>query len=159
MGMTAEGGGGIPNHGNFLLNGIPHPASPGAPFHKGAGRGTPQGGLSRPSADSPSAPPLRNLRMLSYFGSGRWKLPGWAADSRPYSPPEISRGALQNPPSSVTASPCHLPPWRGKAICTGRVGPANSGAVVEPHKSPPCEREGRFPLSRGNVPTGQKGWG
>ena len=41
MGMTAEGGGGIPNHGNFLLNGIPHPASPGAPFHKGAGRGKP----------------------------------------------------------------------------------------------------------------------
>ena len=34
--MTAEGGGEIPNHGNFLLNGIPHPASPGAPFHKGA---------------------------------------------------------------------------------------------------------------------------
>ena len=33
---TAEGGGGIPNHGNFLRDGIPHPASPGAPFHKGA---------------------------------------------------------------------------------------------------------------------------
>ena len=36
MGMTAESGGGIPTNENFLLNGIPHPASPGAPFHKGA---------------------------------------------------------------------------------------------------------------------------
>ena len=31
------------------------------------GRGTPQGGLSRPSADSPSAPPLRVSRKPSVF--------------------------------------------------------------------------------------------
>ena len=36
MGMTAEGGEGIPTNENFLLTGIPHPASPGAPVHKGA---------------------------------------------------------------------------------------------------------------------------
>ena len=29
---TAEGGGGILANGNFLFNGIPHPASPGAPL-------------------------------------------------------------------------------------------------------------------------------
>ena len=32
------------------------------------GRGTPQGGFSRPSADSPSAPPLRISRRLSKHG-------------------------------------------------------------------------------------------
>ena len=39
--MTAEGGGGILSNEDVLVNGIPHPASPGAPFHKGAGRGKP----------------------------------------------------------------------------------------------------------------------
>ena len=29
---TAEGGGEILTNGNFLFNGIPHPASPGAPL-------------------------------------------------------------------------------------------------------------------------------
>ena len=44
------------------------------PFFVGAGprpargRGTPQGGFSRPSADSPSAPPLRISRTPSAFG-------------------------------------------------------------------------------------------
>ena len=37
-----------------------------APFHKGAGKGTPQGGLSRPSADSPSASPLRGYRAVLF---------------------------------------------------------------------------------------------
>ena len=34
--MTAEGGGGILLKEDVLANGIPHPASPGAPFYKGA---------------------------------------------------------------------------------------------------------------------------
>ena len=34
--MTAEGGGGILLNEDVLANGIPHPASPGAPFYKGA---------------------------------------------------------------------------------------------------------------------------
>ena len=69
------------------------------------------------------APPLRNLRMLSYFGSGRRKLPGWAADSRPYSPPETSRGAFQEPTLIRHGFAVPPSPWRGKARATARVAP------------------------------------
>ena len=40
------------------------------------------------------------------------------------------------------ASLCHLPPWRGKAICTGRVDSANSGADVEPHQKQILQTQG-----------------
>ena len=56
------------------------------------------------------APPLRNLRMLSYFGLGRRKLPGWAADSRPYRTykrlsGEYRRGRSQTGPPSMGKFP------------------------------------------------------
>ena len=44
---------------SFFVGAGPRPAR---------GRGTPQGGVSRPSADSPSAPPLRISRTSSAFG-------------------------------------------------------------------------------------------
>ena len=49
MGMTAEGGGGIPTNENFLLNGIPQspPGGGDSPLLQGGlgGGGTPQGGF------------------------------------------------------------------------------------------------------------------
>ena len=44
------------------------PSFVGAGPRPAHGRGTPQGGFSRPSADSPSAPPLRISRRLSKHG-------------------------------------------------------------------------------------------
>ena len=61
---------------------------------------------------------------------------------------------FKNPPPSVTASPCHLPPWRGKAICIGSVGSANLGAEAELHQPQflqtqgPVAREGFRPITQ-----------
>ena len=43
----------------------------GAGPRPACGRGTPQGGFSRPSADSPSAPPLQLSKNSSEIGWGR----------------------------------------------------------------------------------------
>ena len=53
---------------------------------------------------------------------------------------------FKNPPPSVTASPCHLPPWRGKAICIGSVGSANLGAEAELHQPQFLQTQG--PVAR-----------
>ena len=52
----------------------------------------------------------------------------WAADSRPYSPPETSGGAFQEPTLIRHGFAVPPSPWRGKARATARAAPtAESG--------------------------------
>ena len=79
------------------------PSVVGAGSRPARGRGTPQGGFSRPSADSPSAPPLQDSRASSKF---------WVGES-------LGAPAVDDSGKKVTlirlAYARHLPPWRGKA--------------------------------------------
>ena len=75
----------------------------GAGHWPARGRGTPQGGFSRPSADSPLALPLQDSRASSKF---------WAREP-------LGAPAVDDSGKKVTlirlAYARHLPPWRGKA--------------------------------------------
>ena len=135
----------------------------GAGHWPARGRGTPQGGFSRPSSDSPLAPPLQDSRASSKF---------WVGES-------LGAPAVDDSGKKVTlirlAYARHLPPWRGKAraadsrpygftkaylnpwragedtrpygvFSTGNVCSVNSGAVVEPHQRKFMQTQG--PVAR-----------